>query len=306
MILKAVIPAAGLGTRLLSATKEQPKEMLPIFSNDVNGGLSLKPLVQLVFEQLFNFGIKDFCIIVGRGKRAIEDHFTPDYTYIERLNSRGKNHQASDLESFYHKVEESRIIWINQPEPKGFGDAVYTAQGFVNTEDFLVHAGDTYIISNRKSSLLSRLIQEHERTGAEATITLQHVKDPRRYGVAEVTPSQGCDLIVHSVTEKPEKPASNLAMMPLYIFKPTIFKALASTEPGKGGEIQLTDAIQKLIQWGHKVYAIKLRPDDLRLDIGTPETYWQAQKLSYEYFSGRKVMPLRQRAVYKSQRKTKL
>lgn len=83
---KAGIPAAGLGTRLLSATKEQPKEMLPIFANDVNGGLSVKPLVQLVFEQLFNFGIREFCIIVGRGKRAIEDHFTPDYSYIERLN----------------------------------------------------------------------------------------------------------------------------------------------------------------------------------------------------------------------------
>lgn len=90
MITKAVMPAAGLGTRLLSATKEQPKEMLPIFTNDVNGGLSLKPLVQLVFEQLFNFGFRDFRFVVGRGKRAIEDHFTPDYRYIERLNNRGK------------------------------------------------------------------------------------------------------------------------------------------------------------------------------------------------------------------------
>ena len=288
MITKAVIPAAGLGTRLLSATKEQPKEMLPIFSNDVNGGLSLKPLVQLVFEQLFNFGIRDFCIIVGRGKRAIEDHFTPDYTYIERLNSKGKNHQASDLESFYHKIEQLKIIWINQPEPKGFGDAVRTAQGFVNSRDFLVHAGDTYIICKSNSTPLSRIIQEHGRGGADATITLQHVKDPRQYGVAEVTSSNKSTLVVHKVVEKPEKPTTNLAIMPLYIFKPIIFKALASIKPGKGAEIQLTDAIQKLIEWGHKVQAIKLRPGDLRLDIGTPETYWEAQKLSYQYFSRNK------------------
>ncbi len=290
MTKRALIPAAGLGTRLLSATKEQPKEMLPIFSNNINGGLSLKPLVQLVFEQLFNFGIREFCIIVGRGKRAIEDHFTPDHSYIERLNSRGKNHQASDLESFYHKIQESRIIWINQPEPKGFGDAVHTAQGFVNTEDFLVHAGDTYIISNSRNSLLTRLIHEHEQTRADATITLQHVNDPRQYGVADVTSSQELGLLVQSVVEKPDKPTSNLAIMPLYIFKPIIFKALASTKPGKGGEIQLTDAIQKLIEWGHKVHAIKLRSDDLRLDIGTPETYWEAQKLSYEYYSRKKVL----------------
>jgi len=281
---KAVIPAAGLGTRLLSATKEQPKEMLPIFSNDINGGLSLKPLVQLVFEQLFNFSIRDFCIIVGRGKRAIEDHFTPDYSYIERLNDRGKNHQASDLESFYDKVEESKIIWINQPEPKGFGDAVHVAQGFVNSQDFLVHAGDTYIISNTKNSLLSRLIHEHDNTGADATITLQHVKNPRQYGVAQTTSSED-SLLVQNVIEKPEKPTTNLAIMPLYIFKPIIFKALESPKPGKGGEIQLTDAIQKLIEWGYKIHAIKLRPDDLRLDIGTPESYWEAQKLSYQYFS---------------------
>lgn len=166
---------------------------------------------------------------------------------------------------------------------------MHTAKAFTNSEDFLVHAGDTYVISKSKTICLSRLIQEHERAAADATITLQHVEDPRQYGVAELASSRGLGVTAKRAIEKPERPATNLAIMPLCIFKPIIFKALAATKPGKGGEIQLTDAVQKLIEWGCKVNAIKLRPDDLRLDIGTPESYWEAQRLSYHYFSGRKV-----------------
>jgi len=116
MVRKVIIPAAGLGTRLFPATKEQPKEMLPIFSKSNSGDMVVKPVVQLVFEQLHDVGIREFCYVVGKGKRGIEDHFTPDVECIKMLEHMGKNGQASDLDSFYHKLDTSTILWVNQPE----------------------------------------------------------------------------------------------------------------------------------------------------------------------------------------------
>jgi UTP--glucose-1-phosphate uridylyltransferase len=279
---KALIPAAGLGTRLLSATKEQPKEMLPLFSNGDDNVLGLKPLVQRIFEQLFDFGIREFYFVVGKGKRAIEDHFTPDHEFIHRMNSRQQNSQAHDLEHFYRRIEASTIVWVNQPNPKGFGDAVLLARNLMGNGQFLVHAGDTCIISKQRS-ILTRLKEAHTTTGGVATLTLQEVEDPRRYGVAQVRERKGDIVTVERVVEKPTRPRSKLAIMPLYIFNPSIFDALHATSPGKDGELQLTDAIQRLIDDGYRVQAIKLRDNDVRLDIGTPETYWEALELSHRY-----------------------
>jgi UTP--glucose-1-phosphate uridylyltransferase len=292
LIEKVVIPAAGLGTRLLSATKEQPKEMLPVFTQDQHGTLCLKPLVQLIFEQLFNFGARKFCFVVGRGKRAIEDHFTPDHEFIQQLNRQGKNRQAAELEAFYRRIESSTIIWANQPRPRGFGDAVLQSESVVGTEPFFVHAGDTHIIS-KTHSIVKRLTEEHARSPAAATLTLQEVPDPRQYGVAEVEEGGAGALRIRSVSEKPAKPRSSLAIMPLYAFSPAVFEALRATRPGRGHEIQLTDAIQRLIEMGQRVQAINLRDDDIRLDIGTPETYWEALKLSYQHASVTKLPDLR-------------
>jgi len=280
LIRKAVIPVAGLGTRLLSATKEQPKEMLPVFSKSANGKICLKPLVQLVFEQLFEVGIREFCFIVGRGKRAMEDHFTPDYGYVERLNNVGKNNQAYDLTCFYKKLEESTIIWINQPEPKGFGHAVLLSQSLIGYEEFLVHAGDTYIIS-KGNDHLTRLIGYSKKIKDDATLVAKEVPNPQQYGIIEGQ-QEGKDFRVSRVVEKPEKPTTNLAIMPIYIFTHILFRALETTSLGKGGELQLTDGIQKLIDWGLNVHAIELNSDEIWLDIGTPETYWEAQSLSYK------------------------
>ena len=140
---KVVITAAGLGTRLLPMSKEMPKEMLPIFVRGVNG-LALKPLLQALFEQLYSFGFRDFCFVVGRGKRSIEDHFTPDRGFVKLLRDRGKSALARELESFYEMVENSRILFVNQPEPKGFGHAVLMARPFVGDGLFVVYACDTY------------------------------------------------------------------------------------------------------------------------------------------------------------------
>ncbi|MEM2294189.1 MAG: hypothetical protein QXX41_13030, partial [Nitrososphaerota archaeon] len=120
--------AAGLGTRLLLATKEMPKEMLPLFSSGRNVDLLLKPVLQLIFEQLYDLGFREFCFVVGRGKRSIEDHFTPDYNYIELLKGKNKVNLVKNLEEFYQKVEKSIIFWVNQPEPRGFGHAVLMAE----------------------------------------------------------------------------------------------------------------------------------------------------------------------------------
>jgi UTP--glucose-1-phosphate uridylyltransferase len=147
MVQKVIIPAAGLGTRLFPVTKEQPKEMLPIFTKSYDDEMMVKPVVQLVFEQLHDAGMREFCYIVGRGKRGIEDHFTPDPECIKMLEKMGKNGQAEDLEGFYKKLDTSTIMWVNQPQPKGFGNAVLMAQPFVQNESCLVHAGDSCIIS---------------------------------------------------------------------------------------------------------------------------------------------------------------
>lgn len=283
MLRKVVIPAAGLGSRLLPATKEQPKEMLPVFSRLANGDTGVKPLLQMIFEQLYNAGFREFCFIVGRGKRAIEDHFTPDPKFLNLLKGAGKIDLTTDLESFYLKLANSSIIWVNQPEPKGFGDAVLLAQPFVRDELCLVHAGDTFIISENDDHLRS-LTETNERFNADAIFLVQEVENPRQYGVIEVKEVEEGIYRVKKAVEKPEKPPTNLAIMPVYIFHPTIFNALQETLPGRGGEIQLTDAIQKMIEWGLNVYAIRLGPGDIRLDIGSPETYWQALSISHQQF----------------------
>jgi UTP--glucose-1-phosphate uridylyltransferase len=282
VLRKAVIPAAGLGTRLLSATKEQPKEMLPIFARAKNGELCLKPVVQLVFEQLYLAGFREFCFIVGREKRAIEDHFTPDFSYVSMLQGKGKSGPSEDLRSFYHMIEESTLVWINQPEPRGFGDAVLKAKTFIGGDSFLVHAGDSYILSEN-SRHLKRLMESGESPKTDAALLVQQVQDPRRYGVVEGARDASGVVQVSRVVEKPQKPASNLAMVAVYAFSPVILKALEVTQTGVGGEIQLTDGIQKMVDWGLTVRAVELEKSDIRLDIGSPELYWEAQNLSYKY-----------------------
>lgn len=277
--VKVVIPAAGLGTRMLPVTKEQPKEMLPIFSRTVNKNLCLKPILQLVFEQLYTFGLREFCFIIGRGKRAIEDYFTPDRNNINLLKYRGKNDAAQELDEIYEKINSSKFIWINQPDPKGFGDAVLQSEPFIGEDDFLVHAGDTYIVSN--GSHLNRLVYAYEHYDADAAFTIRNVKDPQKLGVVRVKKLGQGIFNVNEAVEKPAKPQTNNAIMPIYIFKSKIFDFLKITKEDHGGEIQLTNGIQGMIEVGLNVIAIKLKEEELWLDIGTPNSYWEALKTSY-------------------------
>lgn len=280
MIRKVVVPAAGLGTRLFPATKEQPKEMLPIFSRVMNGDVSVKPLLQIVYEQLYEAGFQKFCFVVGRDKRCIEDHFTPDHNSVLMLKDKGKGDQAFNLNGFYIKLKTSTIFWVNQPEPNGFGDAIFQSKPFVENEPFLVHAGDTYIISN-DAEHLSSLLKIHGRLDADATFLVEKIDNPRQYGIIEGDEIQHGVYRVKRAVEKPDKPTTKLAIVAIYVFHPVIFEALEKTTPGKGGEIQLTDAIQTLVDWGSNVYALQLNQSAVRLDIGSPETYWEALSLSY-------------------------
>ena len=275
MLRKAVVPAAGLGTRLLTATKEMPKEMLPIFSRGVGGSLVLKPMLQAIFEQLYDAGFREFCFIVGRGKRAIEDHFNKDSGFLTFLRARGKGHLASELEDFYAKIDDSVIIFINQPEPRGFGDAVLRARPFTSDEPFLVHAGDDLVLSEENSHI-KRLVSAFSTRRADAVFFIEEVENPSAYGVVSVEPLGEGLYKVLDIVEKPERPPSNLATIAIYVFSPAIYDAIRRTEPDKTGEIQLTDAIRLLVREGRPIYALELLEGERRVDIGTPEGYWRA------------------------------
>jgi UTP--glucose-1-phosphate uridylyltransferase len=257
--------------------------MLPIFSRTANSDVVVKPVVQVVFEQLYDVGLREFCYVVGRGKRGIEDHFTPDADCVSTLEGMGRNGQAMDLESFYQKLKTSTIMWVNQPEPKGFGDAVLMAQPFVQNERCLVHAGDSCIIS-KDMDYIKKLLSAYERLKADATFIVLEIENPKQYGIIQGDEVETGIFRVKTAVEKPEKPPTNLAIMAMYVFHPVIFKALEATQPGRSGEIQLTDAIQKLVDWGLNVYAVKLDRNYAHLDIGSPERYWDALALSYRHF----------------------
>lgn len=285
---KAVIAAAGLGTRLLPATKEQPKEMLPIFALTADGRPCVKPVVQLVFEQLYDVGCREFYLVIGRGKRVIEDHFTQDDSYLIDLEHKGKGSYAEDLRAFYQRLNDSTVVWINQPSPLGFGDAVKKARASIGQEEFLVHAGDTYIISGRNEHY-GRLFDVFDKYDASAVLLLKRVKDTKERGVVEGEIVVGSTYRVKRVLEKPESFVSDLAIEPVYLFKPIIFEALEKIREGKNRELQLTDAIQELLDEDGSVFAVELRNEDLRLDVGNPQSYWEALQYSNNYVAKRTI-----------------
>ena len=276
---KAIITAGGIGTRMLPFSKEIPKEMFPIVMYNGSHCLELKPVVQAIFEQLHKIGVRDFYVVVGRGKRAIEDHFSPDPGFSAYLKERGKNSEC--LSGFYSKIKSSNIVFLNQPESLGFGDAVLLGEPFVRGT-FIVQAGDTYILSEDNAYLKKLAAMQHKYQAA-ATILLQDMPDPRQYGVVEGNPLEDGVIRITSALEKPQAPKTNQAIMPIYVFTQEIFKALLRTAPGVGNEVQLTDAIQKLIAAGRTVIGVKLSDNELRLDLGSPETMVEALKLSLKY-----------------------
>jgi len=267
LIRKIVISAAGLGTRLLPITKEIPKEMMPLFLRDKNSEVVVKPLIQIIFEQFFQQGLREYCIIVGRQKRIIQDHFMIDEEFLKKFEK--KSEYKQDLKNFYSMLNKSKIFWAKQSEPKGFGDAVKYSESFVGNDDFLVIAGDTLIPKGDK--VIKKLMNAKLKGKNDAILLLKEVPDPRRFGVAVISQTKNKNIITN-VEEKPKNPKSNLSIVALYRFGPSIFKALNEIRSGQK-ELQLTDAIQKLIDWGGNVSAIHLNENDHVIDIGTADSY---------------------------------
>ncbi len=269
--MKAVITCGGSGIRLLPFTKEMPKEMAPIFWKQ-NGTIQVKPLLELIFEQLYKQGVRDFCFITGRTKRAIENHFTPD-TELK---------QQASMETFFNYLQNSKIFWTTQFDPKGFGDAVRYASSYVGLDNFIVQAGDVAIISSGDNNPIRRLIDLSQKSKVDAVLLIRKVTDPERHGIVTVKEEDNNLFKITKAVEKPDKPESDLGIMPIYLFNPLIFPALEKTQPGKNNEIQLTDAIQKLIESGKDIRAIRVDEEKF-LDVGVPDSYWKALKESHRY-----------------------
>ena len=273
---KIVITAAGKGTRLLPFTKEMPKEMMPIFSN-IGKKKMVLPLLQYVYEQLYSMNFRDYCFVVGREKRSIEDHFAPHETYLRDLEGDYKK----IMKQFYEKLEKSHLVWINQNKPLGFGDAVKRSERYVGKEDFIVHAGDVTILSKNKHPILRLMEVAEKNPDVKAILLCKKVKDLKRYGVPTIEKLSSNLFSVKEVIEKPDKPKSEFGILPLYYFKSEIYSSLKKIKLGKGKEFQLTDAIQNLIQGKHKVLAIPLNKNEYEVDVGTVESYKEAQDITF-------------------------
>ena len=274
---KVVITAAGKGTRLLPFTKEMPKEMMPIFSSTFTKKKVVLPLLQYIYEQLYSMNFRDYCFVVGREKRSIEDHFTPHETYLKELSGDYKKF----ITKFYQKLENSHLVWVNQNRPLGFGDAVRRAERYVGNEDFIVHAGDVTILSKSKHPI-SRLIETAKRNpDAKAILLCKKIKDFKRYGVPTIEKVTNNLFTVREVVEKPDKPKSDFGILPLYYFKADIFSSVKKIKPGKGKEFQLTDGIQNLIKEKQKVLAITLNKNEEEIDVGTVESYKKSQEITF-------------------------
>ncbi|MCF6138830.1 UTP--glucose-1-phosphate uridylyltransferase GalU [Pseudalkalibacillus berkeleyi] len=252
-VKKAIIPAAGLGTRFLPATKAMPKEMLPIVD---------KPTIQYIVEEAIASGIEDIIIVTGKGKRAIEDHFDHSFELEHNLFQKGK---LELLEKVQESSRMADIHYIRQKEPKGLGHAVWCARKFIGDEPFAVLLGDDIVQADEPC--LKQLINQYEET-ASSVIGVQTVpsEHTNRYGIIDPNNKEGRRYKVNNFVEKPkENPPSNLAIMGRYILTPEIFDFLEKQELGAGGEIQLTDAIQGLNQL-QNVFAYDF--EGIRYDVG--------------------------------------
>jgi len=246
--MKAIIPAAGMGTRFLPLTKSQPKEMLPVVD---------KPVIQYVVEEAVDAGASDILIITGRGKRAIEDHFDRSLELEGLLAETGK---TSELSMVLSISELAEVFYVRQKQPRGLGHAVLCGAPFTDDEAFYVMLGDELVPD---CSVLPRMRAVHDRTGASVIAVVPAPADQvYRYGVIAGDPVDDGVWKVTGLVEKPapgEEP-SNLRIFGRYLLTPAVMEILAATPPGKGGEIQLTDALVKLLE-REELYAVVIDPD---------------------------------------------
>jgi UTP--glucose-1-phosphate uridylyltransferase len=263
----AVIPVAGLGTRLLPATKSQPKEMLPV---------GRKPVVQYVVEELTRVGITRVLFITGPGKASIENHFDLNAELIQTLREGGKEDLLAALE---YERATVQYFYTRQRQLLGLGHAVSCARSFVGNQPFVVALGDSIIGMHAESDVVQRMSRCYLENNAAAVIAFEEVPhdEVSQYGIAKPKTDDELFEIVDLVEKpSPREAPSNLAIAARYVLSPAIFQALAQTRRGKGGEIQLTDAIRAVIRNGGRAYGVRLRPGERRYDIGNFEAYFEA------------------------------
>lgn len=257
-ITDAVIPVGGLGTRLLPATKSQPKEMLPIVDT---------PVVQYVIEELARAGIERVLFVTGRRKRAIEDHFDADPELERALGGGPLTDPRAGVQ----------VLYTRQASPRGLGDALRCAEGFAGTRSVAVALGDAIITSGDGPALVPRLIAAYERHGADAALAVEEVpaESVSRYGAVAVGGELGDALDVTDVVEKPapDEAPSKLVVAARYVLGPRVFAALRRTPPDDGGEVQVADALRRVLGEGGRVVAVPLADGERRHDIGTVESY---------------------------------
>lgn len=261
MIRKAIIPAAGMGTRFLPATKAQPKEMLPIVD---------KPAIQYIVEEAISSGIEDIIIVTGRNKRAIEDHFDRSIELELALQEKENKELLEVVEDISNMAN---IHYIRQKEPLGLGHAVYCARKFIGNEPFAVLLGDDIIFS--KTPCLKQMINVFQKEH-KSVIGVKRVdwKDTSKYGIVTPGYQAEAETEVLDLVEKPKtNPSSNLAVMGRYILQPEVFDYLACTQPGEGGEIQLTDALKEMAR-GRGLIALEF--EGKRYDVGDKLGFLQA------------------------------
>jgi len=253
-VKKAIIPAAGLGTRFLPATKAMPKEMLPIVD---------KPTIQYIIEEAIESGIEDIIIVTGKGKRAIEDHFDHSFELEQNLFDKGKFDLLTEVQKSSQMVD---IHYIRQKEPKGLGHAIWCARKFIGNEPFAVLLGDD-IVQAEKPCLKQMIEKYDEHQASIIGVKTVPNEEVSRYGIVDGALISNDLYKISNLVEKPniEDAPSNLAIMGRYILNPRIFEILNNQEPGAGGEIQLTDAIKGLNQY-EDVYAYDF--EGVRYDVG--------------------------------------
>ncbi|WP_449372239.1 UTP--glucose-1-phosphate uridylyltransferase GalU [Arthrobacter psychrolactophilus] len=266
-VLKAVIPAAGLGTRFLPATKAMPKEMLPVVD---------KPAIQYVVQEAVSAGLTDVLMITGRNKRALEDHFDRVPGVEQLLEAKGDTERLAAVQ---HATELGEIHYVRQGDPKGLGHAVLCAKTHVGNAPFAVLLGDDLI--DERDELLTTMIAVQERTGGSVVALIEVPEDKiSAYGCADMTVIEGEDYVrVNHLVEKPsiEEAPSNLAVIGRYVLHPAVFEVLENTPPGRGNEIQLTDALQTLATMegeGGGVYGVVF--SGRRYDTGDKLSYLKA------------------------------
>jgi UTP--glucose-1-phosphate uridylyltransferase len=267
VIRSAIVPVAGFGTRLLPATKSQPKEMLTV---------ARKPIVQYVAEELVANGVSQILFVTSRAKTSIENHFDSDAELMRLLKETNKTEL---MDALRFEEWQAHYFYTRQRVQRGLGDAILCGENFAGEQPFVVALGDSIVGLNAQSKAVSRMVDLFEQKHASCVIAVEEVpmEETMHYGVVRTGEGENGFFRVLNLVEKPKpgEAPSNLAIAGRYVFSPLIFDMIRRVQPDKKGEIQLTDAIQAMCEEGKRVLAVKLPPNEKRYDIGNFPSYFE-------------------------------